>query len=177
MHPIKDWNISEVTILSGYIRFSCFWLFIVLICIPAENELWARRLVLVIAVSNTSLNCAVYFHFTVHAVPYLCLDYCCRWFQSAPLVCLRYKSILKIKDRFELLSFSLIVLKSKSVNQHQTFNFSKRSYDKEKKSMEKNWLWQLAGTAGHFWRHCLNQTPFSLYQITGSVEKSRVKCH
>lgn len=133
MHPIKDWNISEVTILSGYIRFSCFWLFIVLICIPAENELWARRLVLVIAVSNTSLNCAVYFHFTVHAVPYLCLDYCCRWFQSAPLVCLRYKSILKIKDRFELLSFSLIVLKSKSVNQHQTFNFSKRSYDKEKK--------------------------------------------
>lgn len=43
--------------------------------------------------------------------------------------------------------------------------------------MEKNWLWQLAGTAGRFWRHCLNQTPSSLDQKAGSVEKSRVKCH
>lgn len=60
---------------------------------------------------NVLTELTVTFHESLAVVPHLCLYCQCRWFQSAPLVCLRYKSILEVKDRSELLSFILVVLR------------------------------------------------------------------
>lgn len=46
-------------------------------------------------------------------VAHLLLDSLCRRLQSAPLICLRDKSILKVQNRLELLSLILIILQQR----------------------------------------------------------------